>query len=364
MVPEKRVGLRRRRTHHGEHKTRKMEGGGSSRAKRVIRSLLASLYYIGVSVSLTLFNKILFQRYDSASPVLVLLSQCILTLVMLNVLGVMGVRATLPVRTLTKAQLKTHAPLAASYILMLLFGLAALRHTSLLMYHTLRRAGIVVVLVLRFALDGTTPSKSTVAAALLIVSGALTAVAHNLRWEPTSYALALSANLCAAFYLLRLKRVRDALSLSNLELLFLNNLVAFPVLLLTFIANPPDTTVWRLFRVPEFTALFLCSSSLALVLNHSTYVDTTVNDAVAHVVSAQIKDVILLVLSVLFIDNPELRSAGMLRGALIAVFGSAVYAGGKIVDITKEPTKQAAIKEQELKRALIAAEEDENVQQR
>lgn len=113
--------------------------------------------------------------------------------------------------------------------------------------------------------------------------------------------------------------------------------------------------------MPEFAVLFLCSSCFALVLNHSTYVDTTVNDAVAHVVAAQVKDVILLLLSVFFVDNPLHRSPGMMRGALIAVTGSAVYAAGKIFSMGKEPSTAAKARDEkpgELKQALLSAEEN------
>lgn len=321
------------------------------------RGLAAALYYIASSVSLTLFNKLLFQRHEMTSPVLVLCAQAALTLVILTGLSFFGVAATFDPRRLTRTQRSSHFGLFLSYILMLLFGLAALQHTSLLMYHTLRRTSIVAVLLAQWILLGLLPSRATLAATALIVSGAFAAVATNLRFELAAYVLAGAANIATAVYLVRLKDVRDYCNVSNLQLLFINNVYALPALLAVLIASPPEAAVWARFAIPEFTFLFLASASFALVLNHAVYVNTTVNDAVAHTISTQIKDVVLLAISIIFVDDAKLRSRGMLDGALVAFAGSLVYALGKLRE--KFGSKAVEIKDDVVREPLVSNGDDD-----
>lgn len=326
------------------------------------RGLAAALYYITASVSLTLFNKLLFQRHNDVSPVLVLCAQAVVTLLILSCLSHFGIAAVFDPRRLTRTQRASSLGLFLSYILMLLFGLAALQHTSLLMYHTLRRTSIVAVLLAQWGLLGLVPTRATLAATALVVAGAFAAVATNLRLEVAAYALAGAANVATAVYLVRLKDVRDYCGVSNLQLLFINNVYAMPVLLAVMVAYPPEMEVWGRFAVPEFSLLFLASASFALVLNHAVYVNTTVNDAVAHTISTQVKDVVLLAISIVFVDDPKYRSRGMLDGALVAFAGSLVYALGKLRE--KFNGKVVEAKDETVREPLVAnAEGDEETEE-
>ncbi len=89
--------------------------------------------------------------------------------------------------------------------------------------------------------------------------------------------------------------------------------------------------------------MFVCSSVLAIVLNHAVYVNTTVNDAIAHTVSCQVKDALLLVISIVFIDDARYRSTGMLLGAIVEFTGSVIFAVGKIINARSEGSKPIPI---------------------
>lgn len=307
----------------------------------LLTAAASAAYYITISISLTLFNKLLFQRH-SLEPVHILLAQCITTLTVLQILSAFRLRSAVSLNSLSPSQLCTHLPLLISYMGMLLFGMAALSETSLLMYHTLRRTSIIPVLLLQWHFDRRMPTKYTWIATAVIVSGGSAAIKSNLRWEPKTYALAFSANITTAYYLTRLKHVRDSLNISNLQLVYLNNMFAFPLLLALFLANPPQAATWALFRNTIFTVMFVCSSLLAIVLNHAVYVNTTVNDAIAHTVSCQVKDMLLLIISVVFIDDAKYRSTGMLLGALVEFSGSVIFAIGKIKNASSESSKSSA----------------------
>lgn len=325
-------------------------------------SLLAALYYVSISVSLTLFNKILFQRH-SVSPVLVLLSQCVVTIVVLNLISILfGVKSTVNLTTLSPVMLCTHLPLVVSYVCMLLFGMIALAKTSLLMYHTLRRTSIIPVLLLQWHFTRTPPTMYTLAAVAIIITGGTGAIANNLRWEPLTYVLAFSANITTAFYLTRLKSVRDKLGLTNLQLLFLNNVFTFPILISLFLGSPTPILEPVLLKDPVFIALFLSSSTFAIALNHAVYVNTSVNDPVGHTISTQVKDAVLLVFSIFVIDDPKYRSTGMVVGAMVEFSGSIVFAIGKILKLNKETAlakiEKSKFKPQAEEKKQLLKEED------
>lgn len=173
------------------------------------RRLASALYYIASSVLLTVFNKLLFQRHDMVSPTRILCAQAVEMLMVLRGLSLFGNAATIDPRRLTRTQRSCHFDLFLDYILVLLFGLAAVQSTSLLTYHTLGRTTIAVVLFAQWISFGRLPSCATVAAVALIVSGAFAALATNLRFELTAYALAGGANIASAEYLVRMKDARD-----------------------------------------------------------------------------------------------------------------------------------------------------------
>lgn len=298
----------------------------------VTTAIVSSIYYITIAVLLTVFNKLLFDVHF-ISPVLILLSQACVTLTTLFTLSHFGVRSSVRPRSFSKSQLLSHLPLAVCHLATLLLGLAALKSTSMLLFHTLRRSGIVITVLLQWHLDGRPPKLSTLLSMLLIVTGGTVTVSSNLRFEPMSYFLAFVCNCTGAYFLTRLKYVRDILDISNLQLLALNNMYSFPVLLAMFALNPPSVNTLVLFYSWKFCAVFICSAVFAVVLNHASYLNTTTNGAITHVICCLVKDLFLLAASVFFIDKPEYRSNGMLLGAAIEFSGSAVYAIGKTMDL-------------------------------
>ena len=124
----------------------------------------------------------------------------------------------------------------------------------------------------------------------------------------------------SAYYLLCVKHIQYELKLSNLQLLYLYNLVQPPVLSPVLIAAPSSAFILRMLNYFEFGSLFLSSLSFALVLSHSVYENTAVSDTVLCAVSAQLKDVALFMISILFIDNSNDRLCDIVCDAIIARF--------------------------------------------
>lgn len=304
----------------------------STMATTTVFPLLAALYYIATSVSLTLFNKLLFARFPASDPPFLLLSQSLTTVAILSAMRLVGKFSPPSLRSWTAVSIRTYAPLYVSNLAMLLTSLIALKFTSLLMYNTLRRTSMIFVVAIHCGMHRVRPTSYTVAATAFVTIGALLASSSDLAYDPLGYALAFTANISTAIYLVLLRPVRDKLQLSNLQLLYVNALANIPVLAIIILAMPPKDGVLALFSNLTFSILFLCSCSFAVVINHAIFVNTTTNDAIAQSISSQLKDVVLLITSIAFVDDPKQRAAGNLQGVFVGFLGSLVYGVGKLVD--------------------------------
>lgn len=130
--------------------------------------------------------------------------------------------------------------------------------------------------------------------------------------------------------------VRDSLSYTNLDLLYLNTLCVTPLLalFLGLTHTPLQTalTVFSYMATHFLSALALAAAcALTFFLNHATYVNTAINDAVAQTISSQIRDVLLFVISIVAIDDAANRAPGNMTGVLVGFAGSVVYAYGRLV---------------------------------
>lgn len=309
---------------------------------KAVAPLLAASYYIFTSASLTVFNKLLFSHFPASHPPLLLLCQSLTALIILTVMSLMRRFEPPSLRRWARAELRAYAPLFAASLTMLLTSLLALQLTSLLMYNTLRRTSIIFVVTLHSLMHASRPSVYTVAATALITLGAVVATSTDLTFDLVGYSLAFAANASTAAYLVLLRPVRDRLSLTNLQLLYVNALVSVPCLAVVLVLMPPTGSILPLFSNVMFVALFFCSCSFAMVITHAIFVNTTVNDAIAQTIAAQLKDVLLLVCSVLFVDDPKGRGKGNLIGVGIGFIGSLVYGVGKLKDRNARASEESS----------------------
>lgn len=305
----------------------------ASKIPSISASILASVYYISISVCLTIFNKMLFARTHTIHPTILLLCQSLTAILVLNIAAIFNYITLPKLRMLvTPSVARTYALLYFTQLAMLLTSLLALKLTSLLMYNTLRRTSIMFVVVLHALQLRTPPTMATLAAAVIVTGGAIYASRSDLAFDATGYSLALCANLVTSFYLILVRPVRDKLSVTNIQLVYLNAAANIPALfLIIFISRPPARQLLEsLLTSPTILLLFLASCILSTVINHAIFLNTTVNDPVAQSIAAQLKDVVLLFLSVAFIDDPSKRAHGNIHGALTGFAGSVVYAIGKL----------------------------------
>lgn len=82
-----------------------------------------------------------------------------------------------------------------------------------------------------------------------------------------------------------------------------------------------------------------------MVINHAIFVNTTTNDAIAQSIASQLKDVVLLIISIVFVDDPAQRAAGNLQGVFVGFLGSLVYGVGKLRERNTSKTTQQPAQE-------------------
>lgn len=295
------------------------------------RPILAALYYIASSCVLTVINKLLFKAWPSLHVPTLVLSQSLSSLVVFMGLGAFRMFHFPRIKLHPARAAGVVLPLLATYAGMLSMSLLALQNTTLLMCNTLRRTSIIFVVILHSLFNGTIPSFYTFAAVVLTVCGAFYAGKADLVFDPVGYSLAIAANFSAALYLTLIRPVRDKLAVSNMQLLFISTLGIMPIHFTVLHRYRGESSFLEMASSGDrkTVLLYLASCAMATIISHATYLNTTVNDAIAQTVSAQVKDVVLLIASVLFIDSPSERGDGNIVGAMIGFVGSLIYAVGK-----------------------------------
>jgi hypothetical protein len=303
-------------------------------------SVGASLYYISVSVLLTSSNKLLFDRFPVVDAPALVLGQSVAALAAFLLLVGAGRLAlprpwTWPLRTLV-----LYLVYLAAYATTIVTALLALSLTSMLMCNTLRRTSIVFVVAFEALTYRAWPSRYTILATALSVYGALHAARGDLKYHQQGYAVAFLANVSSSIYLVMVRPVRDLLDVSNLQLQFLNTVFIIPILVCAMALSPlaphHSLTTGAHPRDAAFYFLFVSSCLLAMTITHATYISTTVNSAVTHVIAALVKDAILLLVSLLFDSGHDRAKGTTITGVLLSLLGSVVYGAGKVVQSSRD----------------------------
>ncbi|EME31454.1 UDP-sugar transporter sqv-7 [Galdieria sulphuraria] len=298
-----------------------------------LKSLIAALYYILVSVSLTVFNKSIFQNYDFQETTILVSSQLSITILLLFILQKMEFISTNGFQwDLFVACL----PLALSYYLMLVTSMVGLRDTNLVIYNTLRRTTVFFVLILEKVILGKKASWEVVASVIVMLSGTMVAAIFDMSFSIYGYFMVFSANLTTAVYLVLIRYTRDQTKLDNFGILYYCSLSCLPLFLLTGIL---DGSLRRLFmHAPRyefsFWLFFILACSFGFVINHSIYYNTTTNSALTQNISAQVKDLALLVSSYYFF-HPQKSSTWGHIGVATSFVGGLLYVLAKVMEMKR-----------------------------
>lgn len=322
-----------------------------SKANNLFTSVMSATYYISVSVMLTTVNKIMFNRFPLLDASIIVIGQAITTVLVLSFLSIVGQFDLPSFRNFSTKSLLAYAVFFTTYAFTVLSSLVALRQTSLLMCNTLRRTSMLFVVVTHAVFHKSFPSRHTVLATGLILYGAFRASQSDLQVDHRSIATIFVANLSSSLYLVFVKPVRKTLNLTNIQLQFMNATLLVPVLYyMTY--NSSSSVLFLYAQNVSFLALFTTSCGLAMIITHATYVNTSVNNAVTQVVAAQIKDVILALVSYIAVDDAASRADGRALGVLLSFGGSAAYAYGKVIENSRALSRTQTLRKRSRENGL------------
>eukprot|EP00871_Galdieria_phlegrea_P002003 jgi/Galph1/2803/GphlegSOOS_G1454.1 len=228
------------------------------------------------------------------------------------------------------------APLSLSYFLMLVTSMVGLRDTDLVMYNTLRRTTVFFVLVLETIVLKAKPSGGVILSVLVMLSGTLVASIFDSSFTLYGYVMVFFANLTTAVYLVLIRYTRERTQLDNFGILYYCSVSCLPLFLC--IALLDGSFKRTLIRAPtyalSFWIFFLLACSFGFIINHSIYYNTTTNSALTQNISAQVKDLALLISSYYFFHQSQ-SSLWNYIGVATSFLGGLLYVAAKLVEMRR-----------------------------
>lgn len=276
--------------------------GGASKAKNIMTDesfkenttgqrapkVISCLAYGIVSVSITLFNKAIFSFYSFEYPTFVTLVQVVLSIAFMILLGqarvidfkVKGRGGG--VLGLQWSTAKKMFPLAFFWMLYVQSGLLALQFLTVPMFGVLRRSTTLITVLGEYLAFRKVTPPSSMAAILVMITGAALAGATDLSFNTAGYAWVGVCVFSTAAFLILIRTLGKELGLNQHALLFYNNVLSLPMMLAWFLlaTDEPHTVLTApQWQDPSFVAFLLLSASQAFLLNLCMFWCTTVNSA-------------------------------------------------------------------------------------
>ena len=304
------------------------------------RGVLWALGYAVSSICLMLFNKSVLSSYDFHYPLTLTVAQSLVTLVCLMVLKHSGMVSIPDFNWSVALQI---APLSALFIFYVVASLAALGNVNVPMYTALSRTTVVFIMVEEYIIDGKIQSKLVLAATTVMVMGAVVAASKDLTFDPWAYTLVLLTIIGNSLYNVNIPRVKKSSGLTILGVLFYNNVLTLPGLIVVTWATGEfqDVQKFPYLFTPGFQMVFAGSAFLALGMNMCVYYSNTLNGPTTQSVVGQLKNFVLFLLS-LFLFSDYIFDPTNFCGLLIGFSGGVWYAYIKYDErISQEEAKQS-----------------------
>lgn len=317
---------------------------GSSRQQdspRMTNSLAVCLLYGCTSISLTFFNKAIFSVYNFRFPCFVTLVQIIVCLFILSVARLLRLIKPPP---LSLPLVKHVYPLTVCWWLYVVSGIAALRNLTIPMFSTLRKSTALIVLILEAFLLSKRAKPSIWISIIIMVAGGFVAGVTDLSYSLQGYILVCVCCISTALYLILIAKLGKNASLDTFSLLYYNNILSFPIMLLYLVVFTNELSGIRNYEnlySLKFWAFLLFSAAQATLLNIAIFLCTRLNSPLATTVTGQMKDFVTVGFG-LFVFGDVTLTLPNLSGLAISLFGSVLYSLIKLMHARRAKKKQRA----------------------
>ncbi|KAL9184149.1 hypothetical protein ACHAXT_002235 [Thalassiosira profunda] len=284
-----------------------------------------ALFYATSSLGVIFANKIVLSTYKFPSVQTLALLQFTSTTLALKLASVLGYVNLLPISV---AGIKSILPLSTCYLLNILTGLSATQNLSLPMMVLLRRASILMTMLLEKWMLNSQPSKTVQLSVGLMLGGALVAALGDLSFNLVGYIVIFFNDLFTALNGVILKRTSEEYKKSKMTVLYLNSLlsaIGVSVIILMVPGEASRVKDFELWSNNSFVAYLVFASLMGSVLNLAIFLCTSTNSALTTTVVGCLKNVLTSYLG-MFIGGDYIFSWLSFLGINISIAGSLVYA--------------------------------------
>jgi len=284
-----------------------------------------ALFYATSSLGVIFANKIVLSTYQFPSVLLLALLQFTSTTLALKVASMLGFIDLLPISV---KGVKSILPLSTCYLLNILTGLSATQNLSLPMMVLLRRASILMTMLLEKWMLNSQPSKTVQVSVGLMLGGALVAALGDLSFNLLGYIVIFFNDLFTALNGVILKRTSEEYKKSKMTVLYLNSLLSATGVSIIILLVPGEVERVQNFALwsnSSFVSFLVFASLMGSVLNLAIFLCTSTNSALTTTVVGCLKNVLTSYIG-MFIGGDYIFSWLSFIGINISIAGSLVYA--------------------------------------
>ncbi|KAL7548767.1 hypothetical protein ACHAWF_012026 [Thalassiosira exigua] len=285
----------------------------------------AALFYAASSLSVIFANKIVLSTYKFPSVQTLALLQFTSTTLALKVASTLGYVNLLPISV---RGVKSILPLSACYLLNILTGLSATQNLSLPMMVLLRRASILMTMLLEKWMLNSQPSKTVQLSVGLMLGGALVAALGDLSFNLVGYVVIFFNDLFTALNGVILKRTSEEYKKSKMTVLYLNSLLSAIGVSIIIVMVPGEmkrVQNFTLWSDSSFVVYLAFASLMGSVLNLAIFLCTSTNSALTTTVVGCLKNVLTSYIG-MFVGGDYIFSWLNFLGINISIAGSLIYA--------------------------------------
>jgi len=284
-----------------------------------------ALFYAASSLGVIFANKIVLSTYNFPSVLVLALLQFLSLTFFLQLGSALGYVRLLPI---SAKAIRSILPLSACYLLNILTGLSATQNLSLPMMVLLRRASILMTMLLEKWMLDSQPSKTVQLSVALMLGGALVAALGDLSFNLVGYVVIFFNDLFTALNGVILKRTSEEYKASKMTVLYLNSLLSAAGVCVLVALVPGEVARVRAFDLwssTSFLSYFVFASLMGSVLNLAIFLCTSTNSALTTTVVGCLKNVLTSYMG-MFIGGDYIFSWLNFLGINISIAGSLIYA--------------------------------------
>eukprot|EP01116_Phalansterium_solitarium_P010355 TRINITY_DN2505_c0_g1_i2.p1 TRINITY_DN2505_c0_g1~~TRINITY_DN2505_c0_g1_i2.p1 ORF type:complete len:329 (+),score=61.21 TRINITY_DN2505_c0_g1_i2:145-1131(+) len=290
-----------------------------------VLSVLACVFYSGSSLLMTFVNKMLLSSSNVQVPLLLCLYQSLFTVVALGLGSAIG-RLELPV--LERRVLLRWAPVNVLFLTMMVSANYALQSVAVPMFTVVKNSAIVLVAIGDAVLFKQLLSPVLLLSMGLMVLGSLISASNDLEFSPIAYFFLGINVLVSSAYVLYLRSVVKSLPLSEIAMVYLNNLLSLVPLVPALYLSGELMRVHQAWLASDVVParliwLWLASGVLSLVIALATFWTVRLTSPTTFSFMGALNKIPLTILSFLVFRTP-INGAG-LASIVVGLSGGMLY---------------------------------------